>query len=43
MLSMVKDPVFVRKLRKLENFTEYDFITIDNIIWGACIAIIEEG
>ena len=30
MLTMVKDPVFVRKLRKLEKFTELDFMKIHN-------------
>ena len=40
---MVKDPMFVRKLRKLEKFTEDDFKKIYRLIYGPGISIIKEG
>ena len=40
---MVKDPVFVRKLRKLEKFTELDFRKIHNRDGGSTIPIIKYG
>lgn len=39
MLMMVKDPVFVRKLRKLEKFTENDLEGINNRNGGCMISI----
>ena len=43
MLTMVTDPLFRRKLQKLNEFTEDDFRTIDNTIAGGMVSIIKEG
>lgn len=40
MLMMVEDPVFVRKLCKLKNFTEHDFKKIFNKPGGGPISIL---
>ena len=43
MLTMVRDPLFRRKLHKLEQFSEDDFRTIDNTMGGGMVSIIKEG
>ena len=43
MLTMVKDPLFRRKLQKLNKFTEDDFRTIENSMCGSGISIIKLG
>ena len=40
---MVTDPLFRRKLQKLNEFTEEDFRTIDNTMGGGMVSIIKEG
>ena len=41
-LTMVRDPLFRRKLQKLNKFTEDDFRTISNSLGGTMFSIIEE-
>ena len=43
MLTMVTDPLFRRKLHKLEEFSEDEFRTIDNLRCGGMVSILEEG